>query len=350
MPDSNKHQLLDPSDAGWCAFVHSNPHANAFHHPAWIKLLAECYGYHPFILTVCDAAGRIGAGMPMMEVRSLLTGKRWVSLPFTDYCAPLYRDGECLNQLVEQVVQLYRGGRTPRIEVRWDLSHPSVQTYWPYVLHTLGLDSDAERVAHHFDRVHRQNIRTAEKNQVHVEWGTQLKDMCEYYNLQLETRRRKGLPSQPWRYFKSLASVLFDKGLGSVLLAYKDDQCLAGVVLLHWQRTIICKYAASREESLKLRPNNLLFWTAIRWGCENGYTLFDMGRTDLENTGLRKFKSGWGAEETPLAYSTLAARTLLPSTSTLMANRLMPMLQTVIRSSPLWVCRAMGELLYKHAG
>ena len=94
-----------------------------------------------------------------------------------------------------------------------------------------------------------------------------------------------------------------------------------------------------------MRPNNLLFWTAIRWGCENGDTLFDIGKTDLANTGLREFKSGWGAKEMPLAYSTLS-----PEPPRSITGKLMPILQKVIRNSPLWVCRAMGELLYKHFG
>ena len=345
-----KHLLLDPSDVRWWAFVESNPQANAFHHPAWINLLAECYGYRPLVLTVCDATGSIGAGLPIMEINSSLTGRRWVSLPFTDHCAPLYRDCESLDQLIRELVRLYQDGGAPRIEVRWDLVHPAIQTHSPYVLHTLRLDADAARVADHFDRTHRQNIRAAEKSQIYVQWGKQLKDLRAYFNLQLETRHRQGIPSQPWRYFKALASVLFEEGLGSVLLAYKDGQCLAGIVLLHWQRTLIGKYAASREESLKLRPNHLLIWTAIRWGCEHGYTVFDMGRTDLENAGLRRFKRGWGAEETPLTYSTLFAQASRPMTSRLMTSKLMPILQTVIRKSPLWVCRVLGELLYEQVG
>jgi len=78
--------------------------------------------------------------------------------------------------------------------------------------------------------------------------------------------------------------------------------------------------------------------------------VFDMGRTDLENAGLRRFKRGWGAEETPLTYSTLFAQASRPMTSRLMTSKLMPILQTVIRKSPLWVCRVLGELLYEQVG
>ena len=41
----------------------------------------------------------------------------------------------------------------------------------------------------------------------------------------------------------------------------------------------------------------------IRWACENGYRELDFGRTDLEQDGLREFKRGWGAEESPLHHT-----------------------------------------------
>jgi lipid II:glycine glycyltransferase (peptidoglycan interpeptide bridge formation enzyme) len=138
---------------------------------------------------------------------------------------------------------------------------------------------------------------------------------------------------------------LFDQGLGFILVALKNDEFLAAAVFLHWQHTLTYKYGASAVDSLSLRPNNLLFWTAIQWGCENGYTVFDMGKTDLANTGLREFKSGWGAREMPLTYSILAAE---PSHA--WTGKLMPIMKIIIRNSPLFVCQAIGELLYKYFG
>jgi lipid II:glycine glycyltransferase (peptidoglycan interpeptide bridge formation enzyme) len=188
-------------------------------------------------------------------------------------------------------------------------------------------------------------IKVAEKRGVRVEWGDRRIHMQAFYRLHLQTRRRQGIPIQPWRFFDILTSDLIENGLGFILLAYKDDECLAAAVFLHWQHTLTYKYGASLGDGLNLRPNNLLFWTAILWGCENGFTLFDMGRTDLANTGLRAFKSGWGAAENPLAYSTPSVE-LSPS----MAGKLIPIVQAVIRHSPLCVCRAMGEVFYKHFG
>ena len=338
--------FLDLSDTRWHALTAAHPQTQIFHHPAWTSLLAECYGYRPFVVAVRDADNSICAGLPMMEISGLLTGRRWISLPFTDHCAPLCLCAESLSRLADSLVDLSRNQSTPKIELRCELPpQPAIRSYSHHVLHTLPLCPDSDTVFCRFLPMHRRNIKVAEKKGVHIEWGNQRKHLEIFYRLHLETRRRKGMPIQPWRFFDILGSSMLEKGLGFVLLAYKDDTCLAAAVFLHWHGTLTYKFAASRLEGLSLCPNNLLLWAAIRWGCENGYVLFDMGRTDLNNTGLRAFKSGWGAQEAPLAYSALSAE---PSRS--MTGKLMPIMQTVIRNSPLWVCRATGELFYKHFG
>jgi lipid II:glycine glycyltransferase (peptidoglycan interpeptide bridge formation enzyme) len=125
--------------------------------------------------------------------------------------------------------------------------------------HTVQLNRDTEMVAKTFKRQHRQNIRTAEKKGVRVEWGDQIEHLRLYYQLQLEIRRRQVIPVQPWKFFEYLASVLFSRNLGSVLLAYVDEESIAGVVYLHWQKYLVAKYAASKDECWQLRTNNLLF-------------------------------------------------------------------------------------------
>lgn len=348
MPELGKPLLLDPSDERWVAFTASQPRANIFHHPAWINLLVECYGYRPFIVTVCDANGRISAGLPMMEVNSLLTGRRWVSLPFTDYCAPLYCDDASLDQLTEILARLSRERGTPKIELRWELpAHPDIQSYTHYVLHTLKLDSDIELVEKQFHRTQRQNIRTARKGGIRIERGKKREHLDVFYRLQLQTRRRHGIPAQPWRFFDLLRTKILEQGLGFLSLAYKGDRCLAAGLFLHWQQTLTYKYAASSdsEESRSLRTNHLLSWTSIRWGCENGFARFDLGRSDIANVGLRTFKNRWGADEMPLTYSTVSAPTPRP-----MDNKLLRGMQAVIQNSPVWVCRVVGEMLYRHFG
>jgi hypothetical protein len=56
------------------------------------------------------------------------------------------------------------------------------------------------------------------------------------------------------------------------------------------------------------------------------------------------FKRRWGTDEIPLIYSLLSSAA--PSEHPPMMNAL----GTVIRKSPVWVCKLLGELLYRHVG
>ncbi len=78
---------------------------------------------------------------------------------------------------------------------------------------------------------------------------------------------------------------------------------VAAAVFLRGRDHLTYKYGASDRAALAMRPNNLLFPEVIRWACEAGCRELDFGRTDLDNDGLREFKRGWGADESPLHYT-----------------------------------------------
>jgi hypothetical protein len=165
-----------------------------------------------------------------------------------------------------------------------------------------------------------------------------------FYNLQVATRRRLGTPVQPLRFFRFFWKRLIEEDLGFLLIAHKESVPVAAAIFLAWNGTLIYKYSASDPAYWKMRPNNLVLWSAIRWGCQNGYHTFDFGRTDLIDQGLRDFKNGWGTEELPLVYSRIAETAGKPSD-----GRLRRWLAPVIKNSPTIVCRVIGELMYKYA-
>lgn len=343
---ASKLEFLDHSDNDWQVFVATQEQANIFHHTAWSRLMQESYGYRSFVVVVRNTNGDICAGLPMMEVNSIFTRNRWVSVPFSDHCAPLYCDSAALRKLTEALtVQAQKPG-APKIELRWTLPAQSeIQSSAEYVLHTIQLDSALEKVEDRIHHSHRRNIKTAQAHGVQIKFGRSMEDLHAFYLLHLQTRHRQGVPIQPYYYFEFLHERLIDQGLGFVLLAYKNGQCLAGAVFLHWNHTLTYKYGASRSDVLYLRPNHLIFWNAIQWGCNNGYYTLDLGRTDLGNKGLREFKNRWGAREFELRYSTFPATVRKHNMVSFL-----PVLKTLIRKSPLSVCQWSGELYYRYFG
>lgn len=335
--------LIDISDRRWEEFSRSQKNSTIFHHPAWIKLLAECYGFQPFIAVVCDDSGRIQAGIPIMEVKSWLTSHRWVSLPFSDYCSPLFTDQSWLNRLTESLMYFANREKPLKLEVRWSLpANYGMQESCQFVTHSLELQSDIGKVIKAMNRTQYQNVRRAEREGVQIKRGKSIEDMRIFYHQQFVTRRRHGLPVQPWKFFELLYHRLLERDMGFLLLASKDAQYLATGIFLYTQQTLTYKYAAS-VECQDFRSNHLLTWKAICWGCENGFKHLDFGRSSIDNAGLRSFKQRWGAVETPLRYSRFPASAAQSS-----PKRLLPLMRFVIRNSPLWVCSATGKLLYRH--
>jgi len=337
-------RTLDVSDPRWVAFISSMLEANIFHHPAWINNLAQCYGHNPFIIADVDDHGFIQAGLPMIEFNSLLTGRRWVSLPFSDYCVPLFCDVEALRKLTEYLVDVVKIAGLPRIELRWQYPyHPAVYSTSRYVFHTAQLENDIEHV---FSRIHpkvRKYIRSSERRGVHIKQGTNKEYVRYFYYQQMLTRHKHGIPPQPWKYFELLGKNVLEKGLGSILLAFFEEKCIGGMVILHFQNTLTLKYGASDEKYVKeLRPNHLLEWTAIQWGCEHGYKVLDVGRSDNDQKGLREYKDKWGYIEAPLIYSIISSQP--PS------KRIYPFIhfsQQIVKISPLWFSKILGEVFYK---
>ena len=85
-------EIVNPIDhPNWDALVLAHPNCSFFHSSAWARVLQEAYGYKPLYFTVFDGDA-ISACLPVMEVSSFITGKRGVSLPFSDLCEPLADD------------------------------------------------------------------------------------------------------------------------------------------------------------------------------------------------------------------------------------------------------------------
>jgi hypothetical protein len=345
-PLGMKSVFLDLADTRWITFASSQPEVNIFHHPAWTQLLADSYGNHPYIIAVCDQDNQIVAGLPILEVKNGLFGKRLVSLPFTDHCWLLSSNPHASEYLYECLCDYFHERKNQEIELRCGPPIPAIaRTNSFFVRHFINLCPDLEAVAKRFHQTHLKNLKVAQKKGVHIERGVSQEYLDTFYHLQVLTRQRKGIPVQPRKFFELLRANLLEKGLGFISLAYQGNECLAGAVFLHWQKTLTYKYSASNSKGRNLCPNNMILWSAIRWGCENDYIVFDMGRTELDNSGLRWFKKGWGAEEVPLQYFTLGS-----VDNHNRNNNYKKIAKSLIRFFPTWVCRLTGEVLYRYFG
>ncbi len=307
--------------------------------------MADCYGYQPFLLALGDNNGELLSGLPVIELKSAFSGKRWISLPFTDYCSPLVRDGVSQEIITEALIDLRRKYQLSSFEVRSALLSKDIHLKASYVVHSLTLQSAPEILYENFDRKFRQYPRKAERAGLHVISTNTKQDVQHFYEIHLKTRVKLGVPIQPKHFFDLLWDRIISQGLGEVILvADRNEKPISGAVILHYKKNAMIKYSASDPSYLDTRCHYFTFWKCIEWACLNGMSVIDFGKTDVPEEGLRKFKDGWGAVERPLNYSFIADSPPKPS-----ANPLMKPLKMIIRHSPPWVCRVIGELFYKYA-
>ncbi len=332
-------QIDDPR---WAEFTSTHPDAGPFHLPAWAAMIAECYRFHAFALTAQDGDGEILAGLPVVAVRSLRGARRWISLPFTDSCAPLIRADVAPEEAFAAFAEHVLTEPVRELEVRAALPaglhrHAESVGY----LHTLALPQDPADLRP--NKGHRNYRNRAIRNGVQVVLGSSAQDVATFYRLHTLTRRRHGVPVQPRRFFDLLLARLLTPGHGFIATAVADGAVLAaGVYLIH-NGMLVAKYLGSDPRLPDKRAGYLIDWETMVAGCEKGYHTLDLGRSDPDADGLRLYKSSWGAAETPLVY-THVSRTP-PDTH---ADRtLHGLARRIIRRSPVWVTRALGEALYR---
>lgn len=332
-------------DPRWSSFVACHDSALPFHHPAWASLVAESYGMRACCLALHDETGAMIAGLPVVEVRRLRGGSRWVSLPFTDYCPPLVRGGTEVD-ITARLDAARRAFGVQTLEVRAELPGEQASSDGTFLVHELRLTGSEKQIfaTLHANQV-RRNIRRAERAGVTVRKGTAEIDLTGiFYGLHTRTRHRLGIPVQPRRYFGLLWRRIVEPGHGVLLIAEREGLPVAAAVFLASAGVCVYKYGASDERHWSVRPNHVLFWEAIRWAGARGCRTFDFGRTDLDDQGLRDFKSRWGTLERRWSYSVLSDRPVRGGRAGVPAS-----VRSAIRHSPAMVPRVLGELLYRYA-
>ena len=341
-------QIVNPAgDARWNKLALSNTGCSFFHSSNWARVLSEAYQYTPLYFSIIRD-NSLPAVIPIMEISSIITGKRGVSLPFTDSCDPIAPDVSVLEDLLGQIIEHGRSAGWKSIELRTESALPSEYTPSSYYFgHVLDISRNEEELFLQLRDSTRRNIKKALKEGVEVVFINTLEAVKEFYRLNCITRRDHGLPPQPYLFFKKVHEHVLSKDVGHIVLASYKGRNIAGAVFFHFNNRAVYKYGASDKRFLDSRANNLIMWEAIRWYRNKGYANFSFGRTEPENEGLLQFKRGWGAKEYPIYYYKYDIH---QSAFVKEALKLKGIHNQIFRRMPIPLLRLTGKLLYRHMG
>jgi hypothetical protein len=316
-----------------------------FHSAAWEKVLAETYGYTPACFSA-NQSGKPVAALSAMEVDSWLTGRRGISLPFTDECEPFGADRKSFRKVFEETVEFGKSRGWKSFELRGGRKFfNDVPSSLSFYGHSLKLAGDEQHLFSKLESSVRRAIRRAEKEKITVEISQDFNAVKNFYSLHCQTRRRHGLPPQPFSFFQNIHRRVLSQNAGIVVLAFFHKKPVAGAVYFYLGGRAIYKFGASDKMFQHLRANNLVMWRAIQWFLRRDVKKLDFGKTSIANEGLRRFKSGWGAEERKIEYFKFDLRknrfiTGYDETSG-WHNR-------IFRALPGFASRAIGKALYRH--
>ena len=296
-------QIINPLKfPNWDELLLTTEDYSFFHSSSWAKVLCESYKYKPLYIASIEN-GTLSLLVPVMEIKSLLTGRRGVSLPFSDHCQPIVQGGNDCQEIIGDIVDYGKSAGWKYIEWRdAENCFKDIKPSSSYIGHTLALKANDQALLSVFRSSTSRNIKKAIKEGVDVGLHYSPESIRAFYRLNNITRKMHGLPPQPFYFFKDVYRHIISQKKGCVVLAFFDKRPVAGAVYFHIGDKAYFKYGASDSNYNHLRPNNLVMWKAIKWYAQNGFKQLSFGRTDPENEGLLQFKHGWGTKEVNINY------------------------------------------------
>ena len=346
------HQIDPTKDARWAVLVEQHPKASVFHTVGWLQALTRTYGYETVAFTTSPPTGELKNGLVFCRVDSWFTGRRLVSLPFSDHCEPLCDSTKELDFLVCYLQTAVERQGWRYLEIRStdkDFARANDKCGFSaaskYFLHAISLRPDLDELLRGFDKdcVQRRICR-AERAGLVEQCGRSEELLKAFYSLFLATRSRHHLPPSPYLWFQNL--IKYQATALEIRLASKDGIPISAILTLRFKGTVYYKYGCSDARFNRFGATPWLLWRAIVGAKSGGATKFDLGRTEENNPGLLAFKNHWAPQPGHLIYWRS------PDTPSLQSAERweLKVAKRAFSFMPNVLLRLTGRLLYRHIG
>ncbi|MCI0621706.1 MAG: FemAB family PEP-CTERM system-associated protein [Acidobacteria bacterium] len=330
----------------WDRFVKSHPHGTPFHLSAWQRVVASTFGHQPcHVRAVSSATGEMLGILPLFLVRSLIFGRMLISTPQAAYGGILASSELAESALLQRAQQLAREENAQFLELRNFqnlIRLPELPTKDLYVTFRQELFDDPEKNMQAIPRKTRAEIREGIRNG--LEFCVNAIGVDGFYDVYSRSVRELGTPVFSKRLFTSgLREFDVDCRIFSV---HWKGRLVSAVWTLFYKDAVVPYYGGSIREYNHLAVNNFMYWMLIRYGCENGYRIFDFGRSK-KGTGSFNFKKRWGMTISDLPYQYfLSDGASIPDTSPL--NPKFAFGIRLWRHMPLWLTNTIGPAVSRH--
>lgn len=302
----------DRDKARWDSYVLNHPGGTFFHLSGWKEVIEETFHHKSYYLVAqknentldglnhADKTSTIVGILPLFSVKSFLFCKSLVSVPFAAYGGILADDENVAQQLLNQAKEITRSERLEYLELRnRDGEMANLPTKDLYIGFRREIFKDLESNMNAILRKSRRMIRVGEKEGLTHEFGHE-ELILVFYEIFARSYHRLGSTVFSIKLFRNLLREFREKA-NILLIRDKEGRPISGVLSFFYKDEVIPYYAGSLFEYRHLAPNDFMYWQLMKYGCENGYKMFDFGRSKV-GTGSYDFKRHWGFEPKPLLY------------------------------------------------
>ena len=283
----------------WDRYVLNHAVASGYHLTGWRRVVEQAFGHHTFYFMAKDADGDVRGVLPLVLLSSRLFGSPLVSMPFFNYGGVLADTEEAREALLLAAVNLARKLKASHIELR---HQAPIQLEWPRKQHKvsmrLELPSDFETLWKRFPSKLRSQIRRAQKEEMRVVIGSR-EILSDFYQVFSRNMRDLGTPVYGRWVFDTILEA-FPKE-ARICTVYWNNRPLASAFLYGFRKTLEIPWASSDRRFNHFAPNMLLYSAVLEFACQQGYRVFDFGRS-TSGTGTERFKEQWGAKPLPLYW------------------------------------------------
>ncbi len=338
-------RLLEEKELpAWDNFVSGHPEGSLYHLSVWRHILGEAFGKQWRVVAAVHQ-GRVFGGIPLVHMRSALFGNFLVSMPYVNYGGVLVDQDNLLDPLFQAAKRFGEQLNVEYIEFRHLRNHYSgLPTKSEKVSMWFRLPDSSEKLLPGFKAKLRSQVRKGEKNGLMVQCGRE-ELLNEFYSVFAQNMKELGTPVYGKKIFRLILEA-FPKTARVVVVTNPSHNPIAGGFLIGYRDRMEIPWASSLRTFNHLQSNMFLYWNCLKNACDEGYKIFDFGRSSL-GSSTYKFKEQWGAQPVSHYWHYFLNHTKsLPE-----LNPQSPKFQAAIavwRRLPLPLTRAIGPLIAKH--
>lgn len=301
-------QYTEADKTNWDYYAMQHPHGTIFHLIKWKKVIEKTFGHKNYYLIAIESmAGKehrlktqnsIVGILPLFRIKSFLFGNYLVSVPFAELGGVLADNKDVERILLDRAIEMAEKMRCDYLEFRNREQIENLPAKSLYYNFRREIYSDPVQNMQAIPRKARRMIRQGIKFGLYAKFGTYL--LHDFYEILAKSYHQLGTPIFSKKFFRNF---LDEFGTDAQLLVVYDKKGtpVAGVLSFFFKDQVLPFYAGSLFEYRKLAPNDFMYWALMNYGSENGYKIFDFGRSKID-TGSYHFKRHWGFKPVQLSY------------------------------------------------